>query len=102
MARACSVFISHSHDLDYANAMKLSTMLQQHPRFTLIDKTIFAVQRLTEEIKPQIEERIKQSDALILLSRPVIGRSSWIKFEIETAETYGIPIIAVRSPGVVV
>jgi hypothetical protein len=100
MPRAYAIFISHSHELDYVNAMKLSAMLQECPRFTLIDKTIFAVQRLTDDVKPVIEEKIKQSDVLILLSRPVIGRSNWIKFEIETARNHGVPIIAVPSPGV--
>jgi MTH538 TIR-like domain (DUF1863) len=96
-----SIFISHSHDLDCGHAMRLSAELAEYPRFTLRDNSIFAPQRITEEQpKPAIEQKIKQSDILIVISRPQVGRSEWVQFELDTAKKYGVPIIAIRSPDV--
>lgn len=47
----------------------------------------------------QIEEKIKQSDCLLVLAAMYVCHRGWIQSEIEAANDFGKPIIAIRPRG---
>jgi hypothetical protein len=47
----------------------------------------------------QIEEKIKQSDCMVVLAAMYVNHRGWIQSEIEAARDFGKPIVAVRPRG---
>lgn len=47
-------------------------------------------------LRRKLRERIRASDILIFVAAMYVSKSRWIKFEIQTALTYGKPVLAVK------
>ena len=66
------------------------------------DDPLRVLQRLPKSFRylvRQLDERISQSDCLLVLAGMYAAHSGWIQSEIEAAKEFGKPIIAVRPRG---
>ena len=101
------LFISHAWDYadEYDGVVRL---LNSYPGFSWEDLSIPienpvkmspSFPKSYRRIVREIEERIKQSDCLLVLAGMYVHHSGWIHSEIEVAEEYQKPIIAVRPQG---
>jgi hypothetical protein len=50
-------------------------------------------------ILKELEERIKEADALLVLAGMYVAHSGWIQSEIEVAQDFGKPIIGIKPRG---
>jgi hypothetical protein len=101
------LFISHAWDYayDYEAVVRL---LKSDLRFKWedlsvpIEKSIatsLILPKSNRRILKELEERIKQADALLVLAGMYVTHSGWIQSEIEVAQDFGKPIIGIKPRG---
>jgi Thoeris protein ThsB, TIR-like domain len=93
-----SVFICHAYrHSDIYN--RLRALLLGASRFTLRNESIPDDMLLefkgTDELRSAIRARIARSDVVLVLTKPVAQRSTWLREEIAIARELGKPIIAI-------
>lgn len=102
MAKTYHVFISHSWD--HVNDLKrLRKLLEQrdyfHVEFTEAtpENPIRSVK--TKDIRMKLRHRIKQSDIVLGIAGMYASYSDWMRWELNRAKDYHIPIIGIIPRG---
>jgi hypothetical protein len=106
--RCIRIFVSHRWDSDGALYTDVIRTLHQQG-FAVQDMSLSAQQVMTGPrggdlprltIQAEIAARIYTSDILIAPSRPAVGRSQWVTWEVQIALVgYGIPVLFVNHKG---
>lgn len=104
---AYGLFISHAWDYaeDYDGVVRLLDSDLRLPWKNLsipIERPIemsTLLPKSNRRIIRELEERISQSDALLVLAGMYVHHSAWIQSEIEIAQDYKKPIIGVKPRG---
>ena len=94
----CSVFICHSyrHSDIYD---ELRTRLRRANYFSLRNESVpddmLIMSDRPEVVREEIRARIARSDVVLILTKPIAGRSPWLQEEIKIAKECEKPIIAI-------
>jgi hypothetical protein len=105
--RRYKLFISHAWDYrgEYEGVVRL---LNSDIRFSWDNLSVpednplsvlFRLPKSYRYLVRQLDQRISQSDCLLVLAGMYAAHSGWIQSEIEAAKDFGKPIIAVRPRG---
>lgn len=107
MSRRYRVFISHAWDYqeDYERVVQL---LNAYPLFDWDNlsvpenrplATLLHLSRSYRYLVRQLDERISESDCLLVIAGMYVAQRGWIQSEIEAAKDFHKPIIAVEPRG---
>ncbi|HDR1160292.1 TPA: TIR domain-containing protein [Pasteurella multocida] len=102
MVKSYTIFVSHSwdHSDDLNN---LHNLLINRGYFSFDSQEVTKNHPINSfngaYIKQRLKERIKNSNILLALAGVYASHSDWMKWEIETANKLGIPIIGIIPRG---
>jgi len=100
--RTYKLFISHAWDYKEPY-YRLIKMLDDAPNFKYADYSVPFHDPIdspnANTIKREITEHIRQTSVFIVLAGMYAAYSKWINFELQTANNYSKPILAVRPWG---
>ena len=97
--RTYRIFISHAfRDSDLYH--RLIDELRGRGHFRFQDKSVPDI-RLIENSRPRttIRRRIKSSDVILVLTRPIASRSEFIQYELAVAKELCKPIVGIKPDG---
>ncbi len=98
---AYQIFISHVWRRQNDYYQGLIRLLDQAQRFGFKDLSVPRIRYLdgeAEPVKEQILAVLRTADVVLVVNTPVVSRSSYVQEELNEAEKYGIPIIAINPP----
>lgn len=102
MSKTYSVFISHCWDYNDA-LIKLKDLLNKEDGLIASYEEVTVDAPIDSEdekyIKQVLRERISESDVFIVVAGMYAAHSDWMKWEIETAVYYKVPVIGIRPHG---
>ncbi|MFM5643444.1 TIR domain-containing protein [Aeromonas caviae] len=102
MARDLNIFISHSWG-SHEELLRLRNLLNQRPyfkaEFSEVSKDIPINSANSEYIKRVLSEKIRNSNVLLAIAGMYASHSTWMEWEMDTANRHGIPVIGVIPHG---
>lgn len=102
MAKDYKIFISHSwahHDDLLALRNLLNSRGYFNVEFTEASRDVPINSPNASYIKARLRAKIQSSDVVLALSGIYASHSEWMPWELDTAKSYGIPIIGVVPRG---
>ncbi|TVO39443.1 TIR domain-containing protein [Vibrio algivorus] len=104
MARDLNIFISHSWSY-HETLIRLRNLLNARAyfkaEFSEVSKDVPINSVNANYIKQRLGERIRNSNALLVIAGVYASHSDWMQWEMDTAARYGIPIIGVIPFGAI-
>ena len=93
------IFISHAFK-DPELYYQLIAELRGRSHFNFQDLSVPDIRLIqSENFRPQLRQKISKCDIMLIFTRPIVGKSPNVRYELETAKRLGKPIVGIRPVG---